>query len=347
VKTKSFRDSFLFKAIMNQKGNIDFGSSDSGDSSDSSESSESSEESVEARSEESSSESSESVEVQAETEEELESEIEQAIEEGASEEEVKNMIRQFTLKVNGKEYIKKIDLSNEDEVQKELQLALAGRHAMQRSAELEKAYRNDINRLKSDTASVLKELGIDPLQFSSSFIEKYLEESQKDPAELEREQKIKEYEMLKAENERLKKEREEEQRRNQMAEVEKELETDIISALEGDSELPVNPEVIAMVADSMLWAMSNGFDDITAKDVLPTVKAELQKKFRTVASSLKSPAALKALLGDDILNNLREERVQQAKKQIKIVNNLKETSSPSKTEEKPRQKISLKDFMGM
>lgn len=344
MKTKSFKDSFLFKAIMNQKGNIDFGSSDDSGS-DSSESSESSDESsVEASSD---SDSSESVEVSAETEEELESEIEQAIEEGASEEEVKNMIRQFTLKVNGKEYIKKIDLSNEDEIQKELQLALAGRHAMQRSAELEKAYRNDIGRLKSDTASVLKELGIDPLQFSSSFIEKYLEESQKDPAELEREQKIKEYEMLKAENERLKKEREEETRKAQMAQVEKEIETDIISALEGDSELPVNPEVIAMVADSMLWAMSNGFDDITAKDVLPTVKAELQKKFRTVAGSLKSPAALKALLGDDILNNLREERVQQAKKQIKSVNNLKETSSPAKTEEKPRQKISLKDFMGM
>lgn len=343
MKTKSFKDSFLFKAIMNEKGNIDFGSSDSGDSGDSSESS-SEDSSVEASSEDS---SEGSVDVQASTEEELESEIEQAIEDGASEEEVKNMIRQFTLKVNGKEYIKKIDLSNEEEVQKELQLALAGRHAMQRSAELEKAYKNDIGRLKSDTASVLRELGIDPLQFSSSFIERYLEESQKDPAELEREQKIKEYEMLKAENERLKKEREEEIRRSQMAEVEKEIETDIISALENDSELPVNPEVIAMVADGMLWALSNGFDDVTAKDILPTVKAELQRKFRTVASSLKSPAALKAMLGDDILNNLREERVQQAKKQIKSVNNLKETSSPSKTEEKPRQKMSLKDFMGM
>jgi hypothetical protein len=305
-------------------------------------------ESVES-SESSNEESSDSsgIEVQAENEQELEQEIEQAIEDGATEEEVKNMLRTFTLKVNGKEYRKQIDLSNEEEIQKELQLALAGRQAMQRSAELERAYKNDLGRLKSDTASVLAELGIDPLQFSSSFIEKYLEDSQKDPAELEREKKLKEYEELKAENERLRKEREEEARKSQMSQIEKEIETDIISALDSDPELPANPEVIAMVADNMLWAMANGYEDITAKDVLPTVKAELQRKFRTVASSLKSPAALKALLGDDILNNLREERVQQAKQQVKSVNALKESTAPAKKDEVPSKKLKLSDFMGM
>lgn len=303
-------------------------------------------ESVES-SESSNEESSSGIEVQAETEQELEQEIEQAMEEGASEEEVKNMIREFTLKVNGKEYRKKIDLSNEDELQKELQLALAGRQAMQRSAELERAYKNDLSRLKSDTASVLAELGIDPLQFSSSFIEKYLEDSQKDPAELEREKKLKEYEELKVENERLRKEREEASREAIKSQIEKEIETDIISALDSDPDLPADPEVIVMVADVMLWAMSNGYEDITAKDVLPTVKAELQRKFRTVASSLKSPAALKALLGDDILNNLREERVQQAKQQVKSVNALKEPTAPAKKDEAPAKKLKLSDFMGM
>ena len=86
----------------------------------------------------SSEESSESevVEVAAETESELKDEIEDAIEEGASEEEVKNMIREFTLKVNGKEFKRQIDLNDEEAVKKELQLGLAGRQAMQRSKEL-------------------------------------------------------------------------------------------------------------------------------------------------------------------------------------------------------------------
>lgn len=285
--------------------------------------------------------------VQASTEKELEAEVEQAIEEGASEEEVKQMIREFTLKVNGKEYKRQIDLNDEEGLQKELQMALAGRQAMQRSAELEKAYKGDIERLKTDTASVLRELDIDPVSFAAQVIENHLAQNAKSPQQIEQEQKASEYQKMKEENEKLKKEYEDRVRQAEMSKVEKEIETDILSALEGDKELPANPEVIAMVADNMLWAMQNGWEDVTAQDVLPTVKQELQNKFRTIAGSLKSTSALKALLGDDILNNLREERVQQAQKQVSNINNIKQGSSPEKIEEKPSKKMSLKDFMGM
>jgi len=256
------------------------------------------------------------------------------------------MIREFTLKVNGKEYRRKIDLSNEDELQKELQMALAGRQAMQRSAELEKAYRNDIDRLKNDTASVLAELDIDPVEFAARVIENHLAQSAKSPEEIEQERIASEIQKMREENARLKKEAEDRLRQSEMSKIEKEIETDILDALEGDSELPANPEVIAMVADNMLWAMQNGWEDVTAKDVLPTVKAELQQKFRSIAGSLKSNAALKALLGDDILNNLREERVQQAKNQVNTLNNIKSQPIQQKQEEKPVKKISLRDFMG-
>ncbi len=302
-------------------------------------------EEVQASEEASSEESSEGV--QATTEEELEGEIEQAIEEGASEEEVKNMIREFTLKVNGKEYKRQIDLNDEEGLQKELQMALAGRQAMQRSAELEKAYKGDIDRLRTDTASVLQELDIDPVEFAAQVIENHLAQNAKSPEQIEAEQKASEFQKIKEENERLKKDYEDRVRQAEMSKVEKEIETDILGALEGDKELPANPEVIAMVADNMLWAMQNGWEDVTAKDVLPTVKAELQNKFRTIAGSLKSTSALKALLGDDILNNLREERVQQAKSQVKNVSNIKNGAVPEKEVEKEVKKISLKDFMGM
>lgn len=291
--------------------------------------------------------SEESVEVKAETEGELQDEIEQAIEEGASEEEVKNMIREFTLKVNGKEYKRQIDLNDEDGLQKELQMALAGRQAMQHLAESQKAHKGDIERLKSDTAAVLQELDIDPVTFAAQVIENHLAQNAKSPEEIAEEQKQSDYQKIREENERLKKDNEDRIRQSEMAKVEKEIETDILGALDGDKELPANPEVIAMVADNMLWAMQNGWEDVTAKDVLPTVKAELQNKFRTIAGSLKSTSALKALLGDDILNNLREERVQQAKSQVKSINNIKAGSAPEKKEEKEVKKVSLKDFMGM
>ena len=312
-----------------------------------SEESTSEESSQEVESSEESSESQEASSVQAETEEELQEEVEQAIKDGASEEEVKNMIREFTLKVNGKEYTRKIDLSNEDELQKELQLALAGRQAMQKLAETERAHKQDIEKWARDPKNGLKELGIDPVQFAAQVIEEYLQESAKSPQEIEAERRASEYQKMKEENERLRKEFEEKTRQAEMAKVEKEIETDILSALEGDPELPANPEVIAMVADNMLWAMQNGWEDVSAADVLPTVKAELQNKFRSIAGSLKSNAALKALLGDDILNNLREERVQQAKQQVKTLNNIKSTPKQEEAKQESVKKISLKDFMGM
>ena len=226
-------------------------------------------------------------------------------------------------------------------------MALAGRQAMQHLAESQKAHKGDIERLKSDTAAVLQELDIDPVTFAAQVIENHLAQNAKSPEQIEQEQRASEIQKMREENERLKKDAEERTRNAEMAKVEKEIETDILGALEGDKELPANPEVIAMVADNMLWAMQNGWEDVTAKDVLPTVKQELQNKFRTIAGSLKSTSALKALLGDDILNNLREERVQQAQKQVKTINNIKQGSVPESKEEKPSKKMSLKDFMGM
>jgi hypothetical protein len=305
------------------------------------------EESQENSQELSSEESSEESGVQAETAEELQAEVEQAIEDGASEEEVKEMLREYTLKVNGKEYLRKIDLSNDDELQKELQMALAGRQAMQKLAESERAHKSDLERWTKNPKAGLSELGIDPVQFAAQVIEDYLAESAKSPEEIEAEKRASEFQRIREENERLKKEAEERVRQAEMAKVEKELENDILSALDGDPELPSSPEVIAKVADNMLWAMQNGWEDVTAADVLPTVKQELQNQFRSIAGSLKSNAALKALLGDDILNNLREERVQQAKQQVNTISNIKQSSVPEKKEEKPKKKVSLKDFMGM
>jgi len=289
--------------------------------------------------------SDEAVEVQAESEEELAEELQEAAEKGASKEELTNMVRQYTLKVNNKEYVRELDLNDEEAVKRALQMEIAGRQAMQSKAELEKAYSHDIERLKSDPFGVLKELGLDPIELSSKQLEKFLEEKKKSPQQIEQERVQREYQELKAENERLKKEREDKERESAVAAAEKEIETDIISALDGDPDLVASPEVINMVVDNMLWAMNNGYENVTAKDVLPTVKNEIQKKYRNYAKSMKSTTALKSLLGDDILNNLREERIQKVKSQVSNINNVKATAKAPEKKEEVRKKLSLSDFM--
>jgi len=287
------------------------------------------------------------VQVQSENAEDFEQEVEQAIEEGASEEEVKQMIREFTLKVNGKEFKKKIDMNDEEAVRKELQLAAAGRHAMQESAELKKLYTEELGNLRKQPINSLKALGFtedELIELFANEINTYVEKKKRPKEEVEAEQRQREFEKLKAEKEQLERQIQEEQRNKQLQTLEKELETDILSALEGDQDLPATAEVMAMVADNMMWAMKNGWNDVTAADVIPTVKQELQNKIGRLMSSLKNPSALKAMLGAETLNKLRDERIQQAKK-VPSVKEIKASSSKPTEETASRPKIKLSDWM--
>ena len=287
--------------------------------------------------------------VMAETDQELEQEIEQAIDDGATEEEVKDMIRQYTLKVDGKEIVREIDLNNEEEIKKQLQLALKGQKSTQELAELKRAYEQGIQSILKDPLSVLKDLDpdFDPLKVSSDFIEKEYKAKQMSPEEREAIQRQKEYEQLKEERDRLMTEKEEAQKSVARKQLADEIQEDILSALEGDTELIVDRETVALVAEELIWAAKNNYE-VSAADVLPTVKEKLRRQFENSANRFKSTDVLKKYMGSSLLDRLREERIEQAKQQVKSVNNIKSTANSVKAEpeKKEQKKLSLSDFMG-
>lgn len=288
-------------------------------------------------------ESSEGAEVKAETEQELEQEIKEAIEDGASEEEVKDMIRKFTLKVNGKELVKEIDLSDEEALKKELQLSYAGRQAMQELAEIKKVYTNEIRRLMDNPFEVLQEIDpdFDPMNLVKNYVEEKYQESQLTPEQKEARARELEYQKAIEENKKFKEQIEAQKRQKEIEELEAQIEDDIISAIQGDPELEVDEDTIALVAENLIWAEDNGFTDMTAKDVLPTVKDQLRDQFRRASSKFKSTAALKEYMGQDLLDKLREERIQQAK-QIKSATALKSTPSAKPKNEEPKEEEKIK-----
>ena len=292
-----------------------------------------------------SSESSSSSPVSAETESELEQEIQEAIEDGASAEQVKNMIRNFTLKVNGKEYQRSIDLSDDETLKKELQLAMAGRHAMQENAELKKVYNGELKRLKDDPFGFLSELGYDPVELAAKRLDEYVRENDKTPEQRETEARQKRYRELEEENARLKNERESEKKKAIMDKAEAELEHEIKDALEKYGQLEETPELIYEISDAIFTAMDSGWHDVRAEDIIPTVHERMLNKFRRSLGSLKSKDALKSLLGDDVLKSLRDERIEQAKK-VASVKNLKTDVSkiPDEIKKEP-QKIKLSDLL--
>lgn len=113
--------------------------------------------------------------------------IQDAIENGASKKEIQNMIKKFDLKVNGKTVSREVDLSDDNFLKNQFQLAEAARQSMQQSSELKKLYEKEVGRLRSNPWEVLKELGMDPDELAELRIQSRIEEMKKSPEQLERE----------------------------------------------------------------------------------------------------------------------------------------------------------------
>lgn len=293
------------------------------------------------------SESAEGEGVEAETLDELEDELTEAAKNGATQQELKNMVKEFELKVNGKTIHKKLDLNDTEAIQKELQKAYAGQQAMQQKAELEKALVAQVNDWKKDPSKFLQAMGMDPNEWAEMQIQKQIEEMKKDPLELEREKMQAELQKLREEV-KAKEEREKQLEMERLQEkVAMELDEEISTALDAHGSLPSNPRVVKQIADTMLWAMDNGFEDVTAADVIPTVEAEIRKEIADLMGSLPEQV-MEDYIGKKNLERLRKQRLSSAKKvpaTAKSIN--KKPSSPPKKESKQEVKIkkSIDDFL--
>jgi hypothetical protein len=275
----------------------------------------------------------------------LQEAVEDAIASGASEKEVKNLIKEFQLKVNGKVINKKIDLSDENALRNELQLSAAARNAMQESANLKKLYESEVNRLRQDPFSVLAELGLDPDQLAEMRIQQRIEEMKKSPEQLEHEKIQAELQAAREEANKLKAERESEQFEKLKEQAAAQIETEIEHALDAHKTLPKSRHIVKRIADSMLWAMGNGFDDVTAEDVMPLVEKEWREEMGRLMDD--SPEdVLEQLIGQRNIERLRAKRLNaMSASNAKTANSIKPTAgSVQKQEEQKREKIKQRDF---
>jgi hypothetical protein len=275
----------------------------------------------------------------------LQEAVEDAVANGASEKEIKNLIKEFQLKVNGKIVNKTIDLSDENALKNELQLSAAARQAMQEAANLKKLYESEVSRLKQDPFSVLAELGLDPDQLAEMRIQQRIEEMKKSPEQLERERIQAELQAAREEANKLKAEREAEQFEKLKEQAAAQIETEIEQALDSHKTLPKSRHIVKRIADSMLWAINNGFNDVTAEDVMPLV----EKEWRDEMSRLMDDSPediLEQLIGQRNIERLRAKRLNaMAASNTKTANSVKPTAaSVQKQEQEKREKIKQREF---
>lgn len=277
--------------------------------------------------------------------ENLQDAVEEAIADGATPAEVKKMIKEYEIKVNGKKKKVAIDLSDEKEIVRRLQLSEASHSAMQESAELKKLFNQEILKAKQNPWAFLSELGLDADQLMEQRLIEKVEEAKKSPEQLEREKLQKELSDARAELEKQKKDAEESKFAQLQQQAHAELESELLEALDKNPQLPKTKKTIRRIADAMEWAMNNGFEQVSVHDVIPAVEAEIRAEFNEFISELPEDV-MESYIGQKGLDKLRKKRIAQSKV-VPSVEAVKAVTKPVVVEKKEERKsapINSKDF---
>jgi hypothetical protein len=273
--------------------------------------------------------------------------LQEAVENGEiSKKEANKLLREFKLKVDGKEITKTYDLSDEDFLRQQFILAETARSRMSETANIKKAFQSEMGRLKQDPWSVMKDLGLDPDELAEMRIQQRIEEMKKSPEQLAQEKIQKELQEAREEARKLKEEKEQLEMSKLQEQAAVQLEDEIMGALDGHKTLPQSQYVVKRIADSMLWAMNNGFGDVTAEDVVPLVEKELRDELNKFMDEMPEDL-MEKYIGQRNIDRLRKRRVAASKANISNINDIKPTNKSliaEKAKEAPKQKIPARDF---
>lgn len=274
-----------------------------------------------------------------------EAQVAEALENG-DQKEAQRLIKKFDLKVRGKTISKEIDLSDDEFLKNQLQLAEVAKLEMQNSAELKKAYQKEMERFKAQPWEVLKELGFDPDELAEQRIQSRIEEMKKSPEQLEQEKLREELRLAREEAKRIKEEKDaiEMQKLQEQAAIQ--INEEISNAIAAHKSLPNSKYVQKRVADSMLWAMNNGYEDVTAEDVIPLVEQEMRAEMSQLYDEMPEEL-LEQFIGKKNIERMRKKRVAAVK--VPTVNDIKPTVQSNKASEASRReeeakRVAARDF---
>jgi hypothetical protein len=261
--------------------------------------------------------------------------------------------KKFPIKVDSQVEEVEIDLDNEDEVRKQLQLARVAQKRMQQFSEYEKGVKGLLETLKTDPLKVLADprLGI-PVEvqrkMADAIINNEIEEMSKSPEQKEAEKRQKEYEDLKKELESTKKRQEEERFTMMQAQAAKEFDVEISSAIE-KAGLPKNARTVKYLADAMLLCYDNKID-MSFDDLVPYVRKEIMGDFRDLIGALPDEE-FEDWLGKDQVGRLRKRslaKLKSAATPAPVAEQVKPTGEAERKQvedKSAKSKIPLRDFL--
>lgn len=287
---------------------------------------------------------------------ELAEEIQEAKANGETKEEIKERIERFHLKVNGKDYVRDINVNDKEAIKRELQKALAGQQAMQKASEMEKAQQKEQEELLKNPMKLFEkaqQMGIDPRELAYYYLQQQVQEAEKDPETKRQEEfqrKLEEAEKRREEAERKAQQMEFQALRQQEAAA---IEEELLDIINNDDELEYTPKVIKEIINTYSMFYDMGHTDLNIKDVIPTVKYKLEKEFNSLFDSYASKGNYKMmekLIGRKNFESWRQSQIDKVKDSPKPVSSkVTKTNKSIKAQEslKPKQKkrISQEEFL--
>ncbi len=280
----------------------------------------------------------------------LQDQLQQAVDAGADAKEIKQMIKEFDLKVNGKNIKHKMDFSDEEAVKRELQKAYAFNDVSQEYATVRKQLNAKIADWKNNPEQALQDLGIDPLDFAEKRINKEVEELKKDPVQKameEKDRKIAEYMAKEQAAQQATEQAERERADNEALSV---LKQEITQALEKHPYIKPTELTERRVAD-MMAHYSHKFPDITAEQVIPHVENEMKAEFNALLEALPDDY-LEKFFGKNAIDKLTKKFTKSApvvKKPTPVTASMAKTATASgakqAAEAQNKPKRSFEDLM--
>jgi hypothetical protein len=243
-------------------------------------------------------------------------------------------VKRFKLKVDGKEEEEEIDLANEAELVKRLQLAKVAQKRMQESAadkktvaKMNEELKEFVIALKEDPFSVLSDprFGLDLKKLAYDYVAKEVEQATKTPEQREAEAKEAKAKELEEKLAKLEKEKIESEKKSIQEKYEQELQKGIIESIK-ESGLPEDePEVLKRYAQAMKIGLKFKME-LNPKELGPIIKQQLYQESKKFASFLKDEE-FEEFAGVDRIKNVRKKMLDKIKTNVTSSKQIKDTGS--------------------
>lgn len=264
--------------------------------------------------------------------------------------EVKAQLKKLNIKVDGKQIEKEINLADEAELIKMLQMAELSQKRAQEAAELRKAKSSQdaelnqfLNTLKSNPEFILQQMGIDPAKFAEEVLTKEVEKMQLSPEQRKIQELEKELKAIKDNEEKAKKDKEEIQAKALRDKYAADYEKQLLDAMQ-TGKLPNNPYVINKMVDYMSLALKEGID-VNFSDIVPLIHEDMKGQAKGLIQGMSVEDVLQMLSEQTVNDIVLKKMPKEKKKAPPTAQQVVETSKEKKEDTTiSRRTGSAKDF---